>query len=129
MFLLVYVHSRMHDDTDTFVRGLLCRQELLDFVNENFMCFLGSINKPEAFAFAQSLGITGDSIPFPTPHTLMTQSSPWVLHFVYCMLLFPPFFSTQASPPAFPWLGVVHQAASSAPLEVLQWKEGVTGDV
>ena len=99
MFLLVYVHSRMHDDTDTFVRGLLCRQELLDFVNENFMCFLGSINKPEAFAFAQSLGITGDSIAFPTPHTLMTQSSPWALHFSYCMLLFPPFFLNPSFPP------------------------------
>ena len=105
MFLLVYVHSRMHDDTDTFVRGLLCRQELLDFVNENFMCFLGSINKPEAFAFAQSLGITVDSIPFPTPHTLMTQSSPWALHFSYCMILFPPFFSTQASLPSVPLAG------------------------
>ena len=130
MFLLVYVHSRMHDDTDTFVRGLLCRQELLDFVNENFMCFLGSINKPEAFAFAQSLGITGDSIPFPTPHTLMTQSSPWALHFFLLHASFPAFFSQPKLPsPAFPWLGVVHQAASSAPLEVLQWKEGVTGDV
>jgi len=43
---------------------------------------------------------------------------------------FPAFFSQPKLPsPAFPWLGVVHQAASSAPLEVLQWKEGVTGDV
>jgi hypothetical protein len=130
MFLLVYVHSRMHDDTDTFVRDLLCRQELVDFVDENFMCFLGSINKPEAFAFVQSLGITGDSIPFQhAPHTLTTQSRHGVLCLCYCVLLFPPFFSTQASPPAFPWLGVVHQAASSAPLEVLQWKEGVAGDL
>jgi hypothetical protein len=59
MFLLVYVHSRMHDDTETFVRDMFCKQDLKDFVDENFACYLGSINKPEAFAFVQTLGITG----------------------------------------------------------------------
>ncbi len=117
MFLLVYVHSRLHDDTEAFVRDTFCKQDLKEFVDENFVCYLGSINKPEAFAFAQTLGVTGASLLHSA------SSHRWLrTHFLQFSL-----GTNGASSAAFPWLGILHQASSTASLEVLQWKEGAAG--
>ncbi|RDD42132.1 FAS-associated factor 2 [Trichoplax sp. H2] len=34
-FLLVYIHSRMHQDTDTFCREVLCNEQFVEFINNN----------------------------------------------------------------------------------------------
>ncbi len=117
MFLLVYVHSRMHDDTESFLRNVLCKQDIKDFIDENFVCYLGSINKPEAFSFVQTLGITGDSRAAArrTFDSAAATCTNQLTTFELPLL-------------AYPWLGIVHQASSTAPVEVLQWKEGAAGE-
>ena len=60
MFLLIYIHCRLHDDTAAFVHDLFCKAEFKEFVDENFGCYMGSVHNKEAFEYAQSVGITGE---------------------------------------------------------------------
>mmetsp|Transcript_39451 Transcript_39451/g.63964 ORF Transcript_39451/g.63964 Transcript_39451/m.63964 type:complete len:453 (+) Transcript_39451:29-1387(+) len=61
-FLIIYLHSEMHSDTDKFCRETLCSENLVDFISSNFLIWGGSINEPEAYQLSSKL--TASTYPF-----------------------------------------------------------------
>ncbi|RAL50963.1 hypothetical protein DM860_005319 [Cuscuta australis] len=53
--LFVYLHSPDHPDTPVFCERTLCNQAVVDFVNENFVSWGGSIRASEGFKMCNSL--------------------------------------------------------------------------
>lgn len=61
-FLLVYIHSPMHDETAKFCHQALCTEGISRFINENMIMWAGSVWHPEAYALSSQLRAT--SYPF-----------------------------------------------------------------
>jgi len=61
-FLLAYIHSPHHDDTDEFCRTVLCTEVITEFVNTNFLFWMGSVALSEGFKVSAELGAT--TFPF-----------------------------------------------------------------
>ncbi len=61
-FLLVYIHSPMHEDTPRFCHQVLCTQSFTQFANENFVCWSGRVWDPEAYDLSHQL--RASSFPF-----------------------------------------------------------------
>ena len=61
-FLLVYIHSPMHEDTDRFCRQVLCTQNVSRFLDENFVTWAGRVWDPEAYGLSTQL--RASSYPF-----------------------------------------------------------------
>lgn len=57
-FLFVYLHSPEHDDTDSYVREVLCSPSVVSYVNEHFVCWGGDIRRPDAFNLSTRLNIS-----------------------------------------------------------------------
>lgn len=57
-FLFVYLHSPEHEDTDTYVRSVLCNQEVVEYVNSHFVSWGGNIQQPDAFNLAGRLNVS-----------------------------------------------------------------------
>jgi FAS-associated factor 2 len=57
-FLLVYLHSPEHEDTDNYVRNVLCSPEVVEYVNQQFVCWGGDVRKPDAFNLSGRLNIS-----------------------------------------------------------------------
>jgi len=55
-FLVVYLHSAMHQDTNKFCRETLCTEIITDFLNENFLNWAGAVSNAEAFKLSTMLG-------------------------------------------------------------------------
>lgn len=53
--LFVYLHSPDHPDTPVFCDGTLCDEVFAAFLNENFVCWGGSIRASEGFKMSNSL--------------------------------------------------------------------------
>ncbi|XP_027365491.1 plant UBX domain-containing protein 10 [Abrus precatorius] len=53
--LFVYLHSPDHPDTPSFCQRTLCSDTFAAFVNENFVCWGGSIRASEGFKMSNSL--------------------------------------------------------------------------
>ncbi|KAG4983611.1 hypothetical protein AAZX31_10G163600 [Glycine max] len=53
--LFVYLHSPDHPDTPSFCQRTLCSETIAAFVNENFVCWGGSIRASEGFKMSNSL--------------------------------------------------------------------------
>ncbi|XP_013621956.1 PREDICTED: plant UBX domain-containing protein 10-like [Brassica oleracea var. oleracea] len=53
--LFVYLHSPDHPDTPVFCDGTLCNEAFVAFLNENFVCWGGSIRASEGFKMSNSL--------------------------------------------------------------------------
>ncbi|CAJ1976351.1 unnamed protein product [Sphenostylis stenocarpa] len=53
--LFVYLHSPDHPDTPLFCQRTLCSETIAAFVNENFVCWGGSIRASEGFKMSNSL--------------------------------------------------------------------------
>ncbi|KEH42896.1 putative UBX domain-containing protein 2/7 [Medicago truncatula] len=53
--LFVYLHSPDHPDTPEFCRRTLCSEVFVEFVNQNFVCWGGSIRASEGFKMSNSL--------------------------------------------------------------------------
>ncbi|CAK8572200.1 unnamed protein product [Lathyrus sativus] len=53
--LFVYLHSPDHPDTPLFCRRTLCSDGFAEFVNQNFVCWGGSIRASEGFKMSNSL--------------------------------------------------------------------------
>lgn len=53
--LFVYLHSPDHPDTPSFCQRTLCSETVAAFVNENFVCWGGSIRASEGFKMSNSL--------------------------------------------------------------------------
>jgi FAS-associated factor 2 len=61
-FFLVYLHSSIHDSTDTFCNNILCNDEFLSYINANFMVWGGDVDQRDAYTTARVLQAT--SFPF-----------------------------------------------------------------
>lgn len=53
--LFVYLHSPEHPDTPSFCQRTLCSEAFSAFVNQNFVCWGGSIRASEGFKMSNSL--------------------------------------------------------------------------
>ena len=61
-FLVVYLHSPMHEDTPGFCRQTLTADNLVSFINDNLLVWGGSIHHPDAYATSGLL--EASSYPF-----------------------------------------------------------------
>lgn len=61
-FLIAYLHSPMHQNTNQFCKDTLCTSLITDFFNENFIFWAGSISNSEAYKASLLLGAS--SYPF-----------------------------------------------------------------
>ena len=61
-FLLIYLHSPMHDDTTKFCNQVLCSESFSVFANQNVVCWAGKIWDPEAYDLSSQL--RASSYPF-----------------------------------------------------------------
>lgn len=62
-FLLVYLHSDLHQDTDEFCTDILGHNEVVSYLSNNRIIFWGcSIRKPEGYRV--SLALRENSYPF-----------------------------------------------------------------
>ena len=90
-FLLIYLHSPMHEDTSKFCSQVMCSESFSQFANQNVICWAGKIWDPEAYDLSSQL--RASSYPFLA--LLVCQSDRVVqiadrvqgrIHF-YCYLL------------------------------------------
>jgi len=58
-FLLVYLHSPHHQDTPTFLRETLCTEVLQDFVDDNFVFWMGTLLFTEGYNASSLLRASG----------------------------------------------------------------------
>mmetsp|Transcript_39748 Transcript_39748/g.124867 ORF Transcript_39748/g.124867 Transcript_39748/m.124867 type:complete len:418 (+) Transcript_39748:99-1352(+) len=58
-FLVVYLHAPYHQDTPEFLRDTLCTQVLKDFMDDNFLFWMGSLVDSEAFNVSMLLRASG----------------------------------------------------------------------
>lgn len=61
-FLLIYLHSPMHEDTAKFCNQVLCSERFSQFANQNVICWAGKIWDPEAYDLSSQL--RASSYPF-----------------------------------------------------------------
>jgi FAS-associated factor 2 len=61
-FLIIYLHSTMHQDTDHFCREVLCTELIADFFNEHFLFWGGSISMADGYRLSTLLDAS--SYPF-----------------------------------------------------------------
>ncbi|ETW08000.1 hypothetical protein H310_02381 [Aphanomyces invadans] len=63
-FLLVYLHSEVHQDTPSFCKNALCTDDMQAFVagHDNVLFWAGSVLQPEGYSVSLSLGAA--SFPF-----------------------------------------------------------------
>lgn len=54
-FLLVYLHSKDHQDTNKFCRQTLCNPEVIGFINSNCLMWACSVNSLEGYRVSQAL--------------------------------------------------------------------------
>lgn len=70
-FLLVYLHSPMHEDTDKFCQQVLCSENFTRLANEQLVVWAGKIWDAEAYGLSAQLGSTA----FPFLALLVPQSA------------------------------------------------------
>jgi len=61
-FLLAYIHSPSHVDTEDFCKTVLCTEVITEFINANFLFWMGSVTLSEGFKVSAELGAT--TFPF-----------------------------------------------------------------
>ena len=61
-FLLVYLHSPLHEDTHGFCTTVFCSQVFQQFTDENFVVWAGRVWDPEAFNLSMQFRVS--SFPF-----------------------------------------------------------------
>jgi FAS-associated factor 2 len=69
-FLLVYLHSPMHQDTSKFCQQTLCTQSFSSFVNERMVTWAGKVWDPQAYDLSSQLRASA----FPFLAILVCQS-------------------------------------------------------
>jgi len=55
-FLIVYLHSPMHQDTTAFCSNTLCTEMISDFFNDHFLCWAGTISHSDSYKVSNMLG-------------------------------------------------------------------------
>lgn len=69
-FLLVYLHSPLHEDSQRFCSGTICSQNFKRFADENVFVWSGQVWDPEAYDLSMKL----KSATFPFVALLLCQS-------------------------------------------------------
>lgn len=54
-YLLVYIHSPLHENSDRFCRQVLCSQSLSRFINQNMVFWAGSVWDAEGYGLSTQL--------------------------------------------------------------------------
>lgn len=73
-FLLVYLHSDEHDDTNTFVNETLLHDNFIEFLQEhNILIWGGNVRESEAYQVSNVLGV--NKYPFLALLSLKTQTT------------------------------------------------------
>ncbi|CAG5127080.1 unnamed protein product, partial [Candidula unifasciata] len=54
-FLLVYLHSDEHQDTEQFCRDILCSEPFVNFINANMLFWACNTSSPEGYRVSQAL--------------------------------------------------------------------------
>jgi FAS-associated factor 2 len=57
-FLLVYLQSPLHEDTDRFARSVLNDPEVCTFLDRNFVIWAGSVASKEAYQLSMDLQVS-----------------------------------------------------------------------
>jgi hypothetical protein len=70
-FLLVYLHSPLHEDTPRFCRGVLGSENVATYANQNLITWTGRVWDPEAYGLSTQLRAT----TFPFLALLVCQSN------------------------------------------------------
>jgi len=70
-FLLVYLHSPIHDDTQRFCQSVLSAPHLIAHTNEHMLTWAGKIWDPEAYGLSSQLKVA----TFPFMAVLICQSN------------------------------------------------------
>jgi len=55
-FLIVYLHSPIHQDTTAFCSNTLCTEMISDFFNDHFLCWAGTITHSDSYKVSNMLG-------------------------------------------------------------------------
>jgi len=61
-FLVVYLHSPLHQDTDQFCRDTLCTELITEFLGENFLVWGAKVNSTEGYKSSNLL--SASTFPF-----------------------------------------------------------------
>ncbi|CAN0044149.1 unnamed protein product [Ectocarpus fasciculatus] len=70
-FLMVYLHSPLHQDTPNFCRSTLCSEPMVDFMQHNVLVWGGSLMHGEAYAVGNAL----DACAFPYVGLLLCKQN------------------------------------------------------
>lgn len=70
-FLLVYLHSPLHEDTDRFCNQGLCAPQFVNMCSQNVVFWGGKVYDPEAYGLSSQLSVSA----FPFLALLICQSS------------------------------------------------------
>jgi len=54
-FLLVYLHSEDHQDTDQFCTEVMANQEVVDYLSQSMLVWACSVRRPEGYRVSQAL--------------------------------------------------------------------------
>jgi len=54
-FLLIYLHSEEHQDSDRFCVNTLCNPQVVDYVKNNFLFWACSVSRPEGYRVSEAL--------------------------------------------------------------------------
>ncbi|KAG1676923.1 hypothetical protein FOA52_014799 [Chlamydomonas sp. UWO 241] len=57
-FVLAYLHSSEHQDSDTFCSEVLTNPELVTYINEHFVSWGGDVRHTDAFQLSHRLGVS-----------------------------------------------------------------------
>ena len=69
-FLLIYLHSELHENVDEFCREVLCSPNIVRYIDNNFLFWGGSVSDVEAYALTYQLKCKS----FPFVCVLLCQS-------------------------------------------------------
>lgn len=70
-FLLVYLHSPIHEDTNRFCRNVLCSSAVTAIANQQLVTWAGKVWDPEAYGLSSQLKVTA----YPFIALLVCQSN------------------------------------------------------
>lgn len=70
-FLLIYLHSPLHEDTDKFCQEVLCSPQFIELTQGGVVTWGGRVFDPEAYGLSAQLGVSA----FPFMALLVCQSN------------------------------------------------------
>lgn len=74
-FLVVYLHSSIHQDAQTFLEKVFCNEAVVSLLNRNFVVWAGDVSSPGAYYTALTLSIDGfPSIGVYSPYAFIPRT-------------------------------------------------------